>query len=183
MCLSAAQKKVLDEQFPAVYGQLRRIARSMLGNRANATLTPTSVVHEAYARLAVSGKIPEVTELSFRRIAAHVMRQVLSDAARQRMAAKRGGTEAIRVPLDPTVEAANMSVDRILLVNDFLDRLHDISPRQASLVELLFFGGLTITEASAELDISESCAQRDWRMARAWLSSELRRSSRETHRG
>jgi RNA polymerase sigma factor (TIGR02999 family) len=183
MYLSAGQKKVLDEQFPVVYEQLRRIARSMLAYRGNATLTPTSVVHEAYTRLAVSGKIPEVTELSFKRIAAHVMRQVLCDAARQRMAAKRGGTEAIRVPLDPQLEAANMSVDRILVVSDFVDRLRDISPRQASLVELLFFGGLTITEASAELDISESCAQRDWRMARAWLSSEFRRSSRETRTG
>lgn len=140
-------------------------------------------MHEAYTRLALSGKIPELTEPSLKRIAAHVMRQVLCDAARERMAAKRGGTEAIRVPLDPELAAANMSADRILLVSDFLDRLRDISPRQASLVELLFFGGLTITEASAELDISESCAQRDWRTARAWLSSEFRRSSHEMHIG
>ncbi len=116
MCLSVAQKKVLDEQFPAVYDQLRRIARSILGYRANTTLTPTAVVHEAYTRLAGSGKIPELTEASFKRVAAHVMRQVLCDAARQRMAAKRGGTETVRPLYVPALNAESRKI------GDFVSR-------------------------------------------------------------
>jgi RNA polymerase sigma-70 factor (ECF subfamily) len=183
MPVSSGRKEALDLRFPAMYDQLRRVAHSMLGSRVHATLNPTAVVHEAYGRLAVSGKLPDVTELSFKRIAAHVMRQVLCDAARQRSAGKRGGKDAVRVPLDDHLQQTDISVERITLVNDFLDRLQSISPRQASVVELLFFGGLTMAEAAAELDISESTAERDWRMARAWLSNEASRPAPGTHLG
>ncbi len=177
MSAPSGQKEALDARFPAIYEQLRRVAHSMLGHRDNATLSPTAVVHEAYGRLAVAGKIPDLTELSFKRIAAHVMRQVLCDAARRRFADKRGGKDAIRIPLDDQLQETNISVERIMLVNSFLDRLQAFSPRQASIVELLFFGGLTIPEIASELGISESTAERDWRSARAWLSSEAHRAA------
>jgi RNA polymerase sigma factor (TIGR02999 family) len=172
MTISSYGRKSLDDRLPVVYDQLRRLARSILANRGNATLTATALVHEAYSRLAAGGRIPEVTEMSFKRIVAHVMRQVLCDAARRRVADKRGGKAAVHVPLPEELEDHQLSVDRVLLVNNFLDRLQAISPRQASLVELLFFGGLTLSEIAAELDISVSTAERDWRTARAFLSTE-----------
>lgn len=181
MRVSSDRKEALDVRFPAVYDQLRRVAHSMLGPRAHATLNPTAVVHEAYGRLAMSGKIADMTEFSFKRVAAHVMRQVLCDAARQRSAEKRGGKDAVRVPLDEHISETDISVERITLVNEFLDRLQAISPRQVSVVELLFFGGLTVAETAAELDISESTAERDWRTARAWLSNQASRSASGTH--
>ncbi len=168
----AEGKKALDDRFPSVYNQLRRIAQSMLGHESSPTLTATAVVHEAYARLAMAGNIPDVTELSFKRIAAHVMRQVLCDAARRRSADKRGGGAAVHVTVDESLQDKQISIERITLVSNFLDHLHVVNARQAEVVELLFFGGLTVAEVAAELDISVSTAERDWRTARAWLSTE-----------
>jgi RNA polymerase sigma factor (TIGR02999 family) len=165
-------RKALDDRLPVVYDQLRRLARSILGPKQKATLTATALVHEAYTRLAVGRKFPDVTEMAFKRIVAHVMRQVLCDAARRRRADKRGGSDAVHVSLPDELEDHQLSIDRIVLVNNFLDRLQAINPRQASVVELLFFGGLTIPEIAAELNISVSTAERDWRTARAFLSTE-----------
>ena len=104
------------------------------------------------------------------------MGQVLCDAARRRYAGKRGGKDAIRIPLDDQMENPNISVEQILLVNDLLDRLHAASPRRASVVELVYFGGLTIPEVAAALQVSGSTAERDWRFARAWIATEAHRT-------
>lgn len=180
MSPSPGQKQFLDALFPAVYDHLRHVAQAMLGRQLNATLNPTAVVHEAYGRLAASGKIPNVTEASFKRIAAHVMRQVLCDAARRRSAAKRGGQNTLRVPADDQLHDADVSAEQLLLVHDFLDRLSAISVRQTAVVELLFFGGLTMAEAAEELQISVSTAEREWRSARAFLSREAGAAARHT---
>ncbi len=174
MPASATQKQTLDERFPVIYDQLRRIAHSMLGRRANATLSPTAVVHDAYAKLAEAGQIPNLSEAAFKGIAAHVMRQVLCDAARKRLAAKRGGKSAVRVPLTEELQDTEHSLERIVLVSDFLARLESVNSRQASVVELLFFGGLTLAEVATALDISPATAERDWRSARAWLATQAR---------
>ncbi len=173
---SAEEKKALDERFSSVYDQLRKIARSMLRRGSSPALTATAVVHEAYARLAISGSVPDVTESSFKRIAAHVMREVLCDAARRYFAQKRGSGQAIGVIVDDSLQDKQISIERILVLNNFLDQLQTANERQSSVVELLFFGGLTLPEVAAELGTSVSTVERDWRAARAWLSTEALRT-------
>jgi RNA polymerase sigma-70 factor, ECF subfamily len=163
-----------DELLPLVYAELRRIAGAyMRRERPGQTLQATALVHEAYLRLARAGT-PWRDERHFVGIAARSMRQILVERARARGAQKRwGGLD--RVSLVESLAAAGASGDEAMLpaLDEALARLEAIDAEQARIVELRFFGGLSIDEAAAALDISPATLKRRWSLARAWLFREL----------
>ena len=165
----------LSELMPLVYDELRRLARGYLRRERRAqTLQPTALVNEAYLRLLKDRKQDWRTRAHVIGIAAAAMRQILIEAARARGAQKRGGDFA-RVTLDEGLVAeATRTVD-VLAVDDALDRLAAFDPQQAKLVELRFFGGLTIEESAEALGISPATVKRHWAVARAWLQNEITR--------
>ncbi len=163
----------LDELFSATYEQLRRLAAVVRRGDPSATLSPTALVNEAWLKLRETPHVARTSPLHFKRIAARAMRQVLIEAARRRRADKRGGGSAL-VTFDESLHEAATGADEFLALNDALEALAMIQPRQATLVESRFFGGLDVSETAALLQISESTVLRDWRAARAWLARELR---------
>ena len=172
-----ADRESFDEQFSLVYEELRRLASGVLRQEQNGRLTPTTLVHEAWIKLAHSPQIADTSPLHFRRIAARAMRQVLVDAARRRNAGMRRDGEMM-VTFDEFVPGIRnvASPKDILALDSALDELGRISERQARLVEGRFFGGLEINELAELLEVSESTVSREWRAARAWLAVEIRRS-------
>ena len=172
------ERRALDDLFSATYEELRRLASAVRRDDPNATLTPTTLVNEAWLKLAQSPQLASVPRLHFKRIAARAMRQVLIEAARRRKAHKRGGAAAIVTFDDALAVAANgaAAADDLIALDDALEELARIHPRQAMMVECRFFGGLDIAETGALLGVSEATILRDWRAARAWLARELRRS-------
>ena len=164
----------LETLLPAVYAELRRLAAHYLrGERPGQTLQPTALVHEAYLKLQKDRPERWQNRAHFCAIAAHAMRQVLIERARARDALKRGGG-APRVTFDEGLPApaADRGVDMVAL-DSALDRLAQLDAGQARIVELRFFGGLSIDETAAAMDISPATVKRHWALARAWLAREL----------
>ena len=166
-------RQSLDSLLPIVYQELRRLAASYLRReRPGQTLQPTALVHEAYLRLMKDRPDRWQNRAHFCAIAAHSMRQILIEKARARGALKRGGAQP-RVTLDEAlVGGGEMSIDLVAL-DEALERLAAIDPDQARLVELRFFGGLTVEETAEAMDISPATVKRHWTVARAWLAREL----------
>lgn len=163
----------LDELFPLVYEELRRMAsRRMQEERTGHTLQTTALVHEAYMELVDLDDVDWQDRRHFFAVAARVMRHVLVDYAVKRNAQKRGG-DRDRVPLEEQDGAVSVALDDVLAVHQALDRLEAIDERQVRVVECRFFSGLTIEETAHVLGISTSTVGRDWRIARAWLNREL----------
>jgi RNA polymerase sigma factor (TIGR02999 family) len=165
--------EAFDELFPLVYAELRRMAsREMRREHRGRTLQTTALVHEAYLRLLKDASLSFENRAHFLGIAARAMREVLIDRSRARDAKKRGGQE-IRVTLD---EARLPAPDAGVPVDDLdraLARLTDVSPRAARVVEMRFFGGLSVEETAAAMDISPATVKREWALARAWLHRDL----------
>ena len=165
----------LSELVPLVYDELRRLARGYLGReRPGQTLQPTALVNEAYLRLAKDRKQDWRTRARVVGIAAMSMRQILIERARARDAQKRGGGRA-RVTLEEGLLAGDAQTVDLLAVDEALTRLAGIDARQARLVELRFFGGLTVDECAEVLGVSPATVKRDWTLARAWLQREITR--------
>lgn len=163
--------------FPALYLQLRRVAASYFRSRtAGVSLQPTALVHEAFLKLTHLEPAGFRDRAHLMAVAATAMRQILIDHARRRQAKKRGGT-VLRVTLDdsilpgPGADAA--TAIEILSLDEQLQRLEKLAPRQARVVELLYFGGLTADEVATELAVSKSLVEKEWRRARAFLYSAL----------
>lgn len=166
---AAAEQSLL----PLVYRELHRLARSyMRRERPDHTLQPTALINEAYLRLA-GGEIDWKNREHFIGVAAQVMRRVLVDHARSHNAEIRGGGLK-RVELDDGLALSPQSAEMLLPLNEALDRLAKINVRQARVVELHYFGGLSMLQISALLHISERSVKRDWSLARIWLFEELR---------
>ena len=167
------------ELLPQVYDELRRLAANYLRHeRPGQTLQATALVHEAFLRLSKEKNHPWKDRTHFLAIAALSMRQILVQRARARNAEKRGGPNADRITLDESVIAdhaplATGGVD-VLALDAALERLAALDPHQAKIVELRYFGGLTVEEAAEALDISPATVKRHWTLARAWLKKELR---------
>jgi RNA polymerase sigma factor (TIGR02999 family) len=170
----AGDEQALKELLPLIYEELRRVARKHLRHqRVDHTLQTTALIHEAYLRLA-GGAVAGVQDHNhFVALASRMMRQVLVDHARGRLAAKRQG--GVRVTLNDAVDVADQSEVDVLGIDEALTRLFEFDEQQARVVELRFFGGLSIEETADALRISASTVKRDWTMARTWLSRELRR--------
>ncbi len=163
------------ELMPLVYEELRRVARAYLQReRKDHTLQPTALVHEAYLRLFDDTKVSWKDRAHFYGIAARLMRQILIQHARAHHAAKRGGSDQIKVSLEEAPELASNRAVELLALDDALEGLTKIYPRKSKVVELKFFGGMEAKQISEVLQVSEKTVTRDWNFARLWLSRELR---------
>jgi RNA polymerase sigma factor (TIGR02999 family) len=174
--VSEGDSNAVARLMPLVYDELRRLAASYLRReRPGQTLQATALVHEAYVRLINEKSHNWQNRTHFLAIAALSMRQILVQRARARKATKRGG-DPIRIELEdhllPAARTAQDEVDLVAL-DAALDRLAALDLRQAKIVELRYFGGLSVEEVAAALDISPATVKRDWTMARAWLKREL----------
>jgi len=170
---SHGEPGALDRLVPLVYGQLRRQARLQLRHeRAGHTLQPTALVHEAFLRLVGQSRAQWQNREQFFAVAARAMRRVLVDHARARAAAKRGDGRTL-IALDEAPDPAAPPAVDVLALDQTLDRLAAIDLRQARVVELRYFAGLSAPETAAALEVSLATVNRDWAMARAWLFREL----------
>jgi RNA polymerase sigma-70 factor, ECF subfamily len=166
--------RALDQLLPLVHDELRRVAaRQLRHERADHTLQPTALVHEAYVKLVDQRRVDWRNRAHFYGVASQVMRRILVDYARRHKADKRGhGLE--RVTIDEALNVPAPDQIPVLILDLAIGRLEQIDPRLARLVEVRAFGGCTLEEAAEVLNVSESTAKRDWRTAKAWLMRELR---------
>jgi RNA polymerase sigma factor (TIGR02999 family) len=157
-----------EDLVPLVYRELRkRAAGYMRGERQDHTLQPTALVHEAYLRLMGQQRVAWVSRAQFFGLAAQIMRRILIDHAREHLAAKRPG--GVRVTLDDQIGSIQPPDCELLLLEDALKDLERIDPRQAHIVELKYFAGLSEEEIAAVLSLSRATVTREWQSARAWL--------------
>ena len=171
---SGGDQGALEELTPKVYVELRRMAAKYMRNeRAGNTLQATALVHEVFLRLVEVDSVTWQDRAHFFAVSANMMRRILVDRARAKGMSKRGGG-AIQPNLDDVPEVASRSRDReIVAIDEALDALAQIDPRKAKVIELRFFGGLSVEETAEVLRISPQSVMRDWKMARAWLMAEL----------
>ena len=169
---SAGRREAFDELYPLLYNELRQLAaRHLRGERSGHTLQATALVNEAYIKLAHQPGVKCENRAHFFAVAARAMRCLLVDHARSHDAAKRGGG-----PRPIQVELAGLTVEPdvdLVALDEALTRLALTDPRQGRLVELRFFGGLTIQEAAQVLDVSPATVSREWTTAKAWLYAEM----------
>jgi RNA polymerase sigma factor (TIGR02999 family) len=164
----------LERLVPLVYGELRKIAARVLrGERDGHTLQPTALVHEAYLRMCDQKDVQWQNKAHFLGCAAQVMRHILVDSARAHRAGKRGGGAA-RVTLDDALGVAAARPLDVVALDDALSALAALDARQARVVELRYFGGLSIEETAEVLGVSPATVSNDWAIARTWLRRELR---------
>ena len=170
---SGGDQAALDALLPKVYQELRRLADHYLrSERPDHTLQATALVHEAYVRLVDQTHISWENRAHFFSVAAQVMRNILVDHARGHNAQKRGGGEP-RLSLDEAVSFFEQRDVSLVSLDEALNTLHELDPRQARVVELRFFGGLTTEEIAEVLKITPGAVRYDWRMAKAWLHRAL----------
>lgn len=174
---SVGRQDALDELWPAIYGELRRLAASYLRReRPNHTLQATALVHEAFLKLVDQRAVRWQNRAHFFGIAAQMMRRILVDHARAHTASKRGS--GIRpLSLDEALAVAPTSDVDLLALDEALTRLAEVDPRQGRVVELRFFGGLTVDETAEVLHVSPATIGREWTLAKAWLYAELGRAA------
>ncbi|MBE0659397.1 MAG: sigma-70 family RNA polymerase sigma factor [Bryobacteraceae bacterium] len=174
-----ADREALDHLFSSTYEELKRMAAMVRRRDRAATVSATTLVNEAWIKLARRPEVALTTELHFKRIAARAMRQVLVSAARRRQAAKRDGGPGGLVTLDESAGGWISRDEELLALDEALSELFKMNPRQAQMVESRFFGGLETTEIAELLGVSEATVLRDWRAARAWLIGQLRQTGAE----
>lgn len=165
----------LQALLPLVYVELRRLAQHHLrGERSDHTLQSTALVHEAYLRMVKPASMQLDNRRHFFALASQIMREILVDHARSHRAAKRDGGS--RVTLDEAAELSKSKCVDLLALDDALNKLSEMSPRQSRVVELKFFGGLSIEETAEFLGVSSATVEREWAAARAWLYREISRT-------
>ncbi len=176
--LAGADVDTLAALLPELYEELRRLAAGYLRNeRANHTLQPTALVHEAYLRLADQPEVHWRNRAHLLGIAARMMRRVLINYAAARTAEKRGGKEPIRLTLDAAMELYQHNDISLAAIDEALKELEALDPRQAQIVELRFFGGLTTEEIAKALQVSPATVKREWATAKLWLQRQLSQNS------
>ncbi len=176
----AGDAQALERLMPMVYDHLRGMARRYVGReRVDRELNPTALVHEAYVKLLDADGVDWQDRGHFFAIAARAMRRILVDAARARTAAKRGGGAIgmTRSGLDELAAPDTSRAADICALDDALGTLASVDPRRAQVVELRFFGGLTVEETAQAMSVSPQTVMRDWQVARAWLAREVRGSA------
>jgi RNA polymerase sigma factor (TIGR02999 family) len=170
----SGNREVLDELFPLVYEELRKLAANRLrGERDDHTLQPTALVHEAYLRLIEQHTQNWQNRAHFFGLAAEMMRRILINHANNRNAEKRFGNRT-RIALDELVTFSEQRDVNLIQLDEVLKELAGFDEKQARIVELKFFGGLTNEEIAEVLGVSDSTVKREWRIARAWLSERLK---------
>jgi len=172
--VSEADAVTLRAMLPAIYDDLRRVAAGFLRDeRPEHTLQPTALVHEAYLRMSDQRQAGWENRAQLLGIFARMMRRILLDHAGARVAAKRGGKDAVRITLDEALDVYQENNLDLLEVEEALRRLEKLDPVQAKIVELRFFGGLTVEELGGVLNISPTSVKREWAIAKRWLQREL----------
>ncbi len=174
--LSAGKSEVVDEILPLIYDELRRLASSYLRReRSDHTLQPTALVHEAYIKLIDQTQVEWQNRAHFFGIAANIMRRILVDHARKHNANKRGGEfDKMLLEENLIVVTNEKSVD-LLALDEALETLAKVDPQKSRIVELRYFGGLSVEETAEVLGVSEITVKRHWRMAKAWLYGQISR--------
>lgn len=176
---SKGDQTALEKLMPLVYSELRRLARNYLRReRPGHTLQPTALVNEAYLKLVDQRKAKWQNRGQFYGVAAQLMRRILVDHARRHQAAKRGGSDQQRVSITSADQLGGKQLARepavdLLALHEALNELAEIDPHQSRIVELKFFGGLSIEETAEVMGIGHATVERDWKMARAWLRRKL----------
>jgi len=165
--------EALEELTPRVYRELRRLAARLLQNeRPGYSLQSTDLVHEVYLRLVNASELDWQHRAHFFGVSASLMRRILLDRARRRAAAKRGGRPQA-LDLTKTLDVAQAKARELVALDDALNTLAEVDPRKSRIVELRFFGGLSVKETAEVVKVSPDTVMRDWKMARAWLLTEL----------
>ncbi|HEV7890039.1 MAG TPA: sigma-70 family RNA polymerase sigma factor [Pyrinomonadaceae bacterium] len=174
--LTEGDRGVLDDLLPVVYGELRKLASSYLRReRVGHTLQPTALVHEAYMRLVDQTQVQWQNRAHFFGVAAQMMRRILVDHARAHEAEKRGG-EFQKLSLDENIDVSGERDVNLVALDDALNLLAEIDPQKMKIVELRFFGGLSVEETAEVLGVSAPTVKRQWRMAKAWLYGQVKRT-------
>ncbi|HTP70029.1 MAG TPA: sigma-70 family RNA polymerase sigma factor [Dongiaceae bacterium] len=172
--VSTGNQEAVSKLIPLVYRELHRVAENHLRlERPDHTLQPTALVHEAFLKLVAQKDADWQGRAHFFAVASQLMRRILVDYARGRLSAKRGGRQ-VRLPLDKVFVLAPGHCDELLALDESLERLEKLDARQSRVVELRFFGGLTVEEAAKVLDVSPKTVKREWSMAKAWLYGEMK---------
>lgn len=167
-------RDALDKLFPIVYDELRRLAANRLrGERSDHTLQPTALVHEAYLRLIEQHSADWQNRAHFFGLAAEMMRRILVNHAVKNNADKRFGNQT-RLALDEIIDFTQGQDVNLILVDEALNKLAEFDPKQAKIVELKFFAGLTNEEIAEVVGVSDSTVKREWRIAKAWLHDQLK---------
>src|SRR5271157_2043975 len=169
----AGDEAALDQLTPVIYAELRRRAHSYMKNeRPGHTLQTTALANEAWMRLVNVAAVDWKDRAHFFAIAANVMRRILVDGARARGRGKRGGS-AQRVDLDQIPDISSRRDPELIAIDEALEALAQLDPRKAKVIELRFFGGLSVEETAEVLKVHEQTVLRDWRLARVWLMREM----------
>jgi RNA polymerase sigma-70 factor (ECF subfamily) len=169
----AGDEGALNGLMPIVYPELRRVARKHLARGCpGQTLESAALVNEAYLKLIRAHDIRCESRVQFVALCAQIIRRILVDHARNRRYAKRGGG-AVQIPIDESLLSTRMPGVEVLALNEALDSLSKVDPRKGRVVELRYFGGLSVEETAEVLRVSPETAKRDWKMAKAWLLREL----------
>lgn len=173
--VNAGDRAAIDRLLPLVYDELRALAHQQRYRwQGQPTLNTTALVHEAYLKLAGGADVDWQSRRHFFRVAAKAMRYILLDYAKATQREKRGG-DRVQVELDEAHLVTEEEADELIALNMALERLEAANLRQSQIVECRFFGGMTIDETAAVLDISPATVKRGWNVARAWLYREIRR--------
>ena len=170
---ASGDQDALEQLTPRVYDELRRIAgHFMQGERPGRTIQTTALVHEAYLKLIDVTNVDWQHRAHFFAVSAQIMRRILLDRARRRVAAKRGGA-APRLNLDEVPDIGSGRARELIALDDALNALAKVDPRKARVIEMRFFAGLSVEETAEVLKVSSDTVKRDWRLARAWLLAGL----------
>jgi RNA polymerase sigma factor (TIGR02999 family) len=172
--VASGDRDAVAQLMPLVYDELHRVAEHHLRlERPNHTLQPTALVHETYLKLVAQHDADWQNKTHFCAVASQLMRRILVDYARGRLRAKRGGHQA-KIPLEEAFVIATDRCDEVLALDEALERLAQLDARQSRVVELRFFGGLTVEETATVLGISPKTVKREWSTAKAWLYGEVK---------
>ncbi len=172
-------RAALEQLLPLVYAELRRLAHSqMRRERAGHPLQTTALVNEAYLRLVDSSRVRWQNRAHFFAISAQLMRRILVDAGRARGSLKRGG-ESVHVALEDTAAVSGQPDQDVVALDEALTRLAAVDARKSQVVELRYFGGLSVKETAQALHVSPETVMRDWKVAKLWLLRELNRGARD----
>jgi RNA polymerase sigma factor (TIGR02999 family) len=178
---ASGDRGALEQLTARVYDELRRIAGNVMQDeRPGRTIQTTALVHEAYLKLIDVTNVDWQHRAHFFAVSSRIMRRILLDRARRRVAAKRGGATP-RVNLDEVPDIGSGRTRELIALDDALNALEKIDPRKAQVVELRFFAGLSVEETAEVLKVSSDTVMRDWRLARAWLLAELGDAQNEKH--
>jgi RNA polymerase sigma factor (TIGR02999 family) len=175
----AGESSALDRLIPLVYRELKRMARQHMRRSDSGMIQPTALVHEAYLRLVDLSSVEWQDRAHFYAVSARIIRGILVDAARARQSQKRGGllrriNPGAGFDVDQSPDPRSLRAAEILAINNALDHLAKVNPRQMQVVEMRFFGGLSVEETAEILKVSTPSVKRDWKLAKAWLRREMR---------